>query len=179
MMPSLPSLSKAYSVLQHDEKQKETSAPIPSFSNDSVSFTAATGPISNHKGYNQRVQFESKKLPGPSRNVVCKYCKKPGHTIDKCYRLHGFPPDFKFTKSRRSAACVQSESSGTSSSFLNPSPSEVAAHGFTKKQYQHFMTLFQNVNIATPTSHLDNIAADSTGFANFAGPFSEEASGNW
>ncbi|XP_070005640.1 uncharacterized protein LOC142163075 [Nicotiana tabacum] len=31
MISSLPSLSKAYSMLQHDEKQKETSAPIPVF----------------------------------------------------------------------------------------------------------------------------------------------------
>ena len=26
----------------------------------------------------------------------CTYCGKTGHTMDKCYRLHGFPPRFKF-----------------------------------------------------------------------------------
>jgi hypothetical protein len=30
---------------------------------------------------------------------VCFHCGVSGHTVDKCYRLHGFPPGFKFTKS--------------------------------------------------------------------------------
>ncbi|XP_070049994.1 uncharacterized protein [Nicotiana tomentosiformis] len=51
MMPSLPSLSKAYFMLQHDEKQKETSAPLPSFSNDSASFNVSTGHMNNHKAF--------------------------------------------------------------------------------------------------------------------------------
>ncbi|XP_070020552.1 uncharacterized protein LOC142180971 [Nicotiana tabacum] len=37
MISPLPSVSKAYSMLQHDERQRETS-PAPSFSSDSVSF---------------------------------------------------------------------------------------------------------------------------------------------
>ncbi|XP_049391491.1 uncharacterized protein LOC125855870 [Solanum stenotomum] len=32
---------------------------------------------------------------------TCAYCKKPGHSIDKCYMIHGFSLDFKFTKERR------------------------------------------------------------------------------
>ena len=37
---------------------------------------------------------------GPSgkgkKKPVCTHCGKSGHTADKCYRLHGFPPGFKF-----------------------------------------------------------------------------------
>jgi len=29
---------------------------------------------------------------------ICSHCNIPGHTVDKCYRLHGYPPGFKFTK---------------------------------------------------------------------------------
>ncbi|XP_075076501.1 uncharacterized protein LOC142163146 [Nicotiana tabacum] len=36
--------------------------------------------------------FNSKKATG-----ICAYCKKPCHTIDQCYRIYGFPTDFKFT----------------------------------------------------------------------------------
>ena len=28
--------------------------------------------------------------------LVCTHCGKTGHTVDKCYKLHGFPPRFKF-----------------------------------------------------------------------------------
>lgn len=36
--------------------------------------------------------------------MFCKYCKKFGHVIDKCYKFHDFPFNFKFTKGRRIAA---------------------------------------------------------------------------
>ena len=27
---------------------------------------------------------------------LCTHCGKLGHTVDKCYKLHGFPPGYKF-----------------------------------------------------------------------------------
>ena len=27
---------------------------------------------------------------------ICSHCGKTGHTIDACYKKHGFPPHFKF-----------------------------------------------------------------------------------
>lgn len=33
--------------------------------------------------------------------MVCNYCKKTGHTIDQCYKIHGFPSDLKITKSKK------------------------------------------------------------------------------
>ena len=27
---------------------------------------------------------------------ICSHCGKTGHTIDTCYKKHGFPPHFKF-----------------------------------------------------------------------------------
>ncbi|XP_070007569.1 uncharacterized protein LOC142165388 [Nicotiana tabacum] len=86
IMPTLPSLSKAYSMLQYDEKQKETSALIPSFQ--------MSLPLS---------------MLIAMLFITTLYCKTTSHIIEKCYKLHGFPPDFKFTKSKRSVACVQSE----------------------------------------------------------------------
>lgn len=50
--------------------------------------------------------------PSPSANIkntkqafrkpkpVCSHCGVTGHTIEKCYRIHGFPPGFKFTKDK-------------------------------------------------------------------------------
>lgn len=42
MLPTLPSLSSSYSILQHVEKQNEASAPVPDFSNNSASFNVYT-----------------------------------------------------------------------------------------------------------------------------------------
>jgi hypothetical protein len=29
---------------------------------------------------------------------VCSHCGIAGHTIEKCYRIHGFPLGYRFTK---------------------------------------------------------------------------------
>ena len=36
---------------------------------------------------------------GSKRSITCNFMK-PGHTANKCYRLIGFPKDFKFTKGK-------------------------------------------------------------------------------
>ncbi|OIT21263.1 hypothetical protein A4A49_55474, partial [Nicotiana attenuata] len=68
MISPVPSVSKAYSMLQHDERRRETS-PALSFSSDSVSFSASSTPSAypqypaGQRSFNQKVQFEPKK-PG-------------------------------------------------------------------------------------------------------------------
>ncbi|XP_070041604.1 uncharacterized protein [Nicotiana tomentosiformis] len=76
LMIPLPSISKAYFLLQQNESQKD-------------------------------------------------YCKKPRHTVDKCYRLHDFPTEFKFTKNKRVVACAQVEepTAGILAGPRNPSDS--------------------------------------------------------
>ncbi|XP_009760141.1 uncharacterized protein LOC107809725 [Nicotiana tabacum] len=135
MMSPLPTISGAYSMLQHDEKQRESSH-IPCFSNESVSFSASSTPSDNQKSFNQRVQFELRN-PGQGVGVSCKYCKKSGHTIEKCYKLHGFSPDFKFTRSKRSAPCVYANTSSIESSVQAPlsQPGTSSTHGLSQKQY--------------------------------------------
>ncbi|XP_047250075.1 uncharacterized protein LOC124885866 [Capsicum annuum] len=79
--------------------------------------------------------------------MTCKYCKKSGHTIDTCYRLHGFPVDFKFIKNKRQAASyVQMVHSSGSNPSSNASTSTISltqdfSYGFTKEHkndYSHF-----------------------------------------
>lgn len=186
MMRPLPPISRAYSLLQQDESQKETHSTPPCFSNGSASFFApsSSSSVSNSgRSYNQKVNFD------PKRNInslFCRYCKRPGHSVEKFYKLHGFPPDFKFTKNKRSASCVQAEaqlssgvqlSSGSPSTSLNPS-SEPTPHGFSKDQYEHLMTMFQLAQISSG-SPSDASLPDNTTYAHFAGPFTEEASGYW
>nr|XP_016500883.1 PREDICTED: uncharacterized protein LOC107819297 [Nicotiana tabacum] len=171
LMSPLPSISKAYSLLQHDESQKENQPPALGFSGDSASFSTTTTNSThvnqmnsphNTRPYNQRINFDPKRN---SPSVSCKYCKKPGHTIDKCYRLHGFPADFKFTKNKRFASCVQVEEPADD---IGPSikSSDSTAYGFSKEQYQHLMSLFQQTHIS-PGIH-SSPSDENIGYAKFA-----------
>ncbi|XP_019258757.1 PREDICTED: uncharacterized protein LOC109236973 [Nicotiana attenuata] len=174
MMSPYPSISKAYSMLQHDEHQKESTNHIPNFSNDLASFSASAGQSFNNRSFSQRVQFDSKKQP--SSSVFCKYCKKQGHTIDKCYKLHGFPPEFKFTKNRKgSASCVQNSTFTPDYADQSSAP-----HGFTKEQYHHLLSLLHKTHV-TPPQHTPGYSApeftpdaslgENAAFASFAGVF--------
>nr|XP_033512074.1 uncharacterized protein LOC117276801 [Nicotiana tomentosiformis] len=106
LMNPLPPISKAYSLLQQDESQREAHSATLNFSGDATSFLVSPGTPTTNRNFSQKVNFEARKT---TPNVSCKYCKKPGHTVDKCYRLHGFPTDFKFTKNKKYASCVQTE----------------------------------------------------------------------
>ncbi|KAL8139634.1 hypothetical protein V2J09_005655 [Rumex salicifolius] len=50
-------------------------------------------------------EFSSKDV-NDKKKLVCDDCKKIVHLIDKCYRLHGIPTDFKFTKNKKVVATV-------------------------------------------------------------------------
>lgn len=158
MMSPLSSLSKAYSMVQNDEKQKEQSHITPTFSNDSMSFHVSSGPqgvsrysdgskvfpqkiqgdsqgssFSNSHGgnrpYPQRINFESKTS---NNTLFCKYCKKTGHLIGKCHRLHGYPADFQFTKIKKSVACVQTNL--PLPEHVNSESNSPQSNGFIKDQ---------------------------------------------
>ncbi|XP_070041596.1 uncharacterized protein [Nicotiana tomentosiformis] len=149
----------------------ETSAPISSFLNESASVNASSSPVQPPAGsFTQRFQFEQKRGSGSSSQLSCKYCKKTGHTIEKCYKLHGFFPDFKFTKGKRSDACVQFEGPFHHQAHTDGQYSETTGHGFSKDQYDHLMTLFQQLN-HPPTIHPETPGSENIGFAHFAGVF--------
>nr|XP_016483773.1 PREDICTED: uncharacterized protein LOC107804403 [Nicotiana tabacum] len=87
-----------------------------------------------------------------------------------------FSPDFKFTKGKKSASCVQGEvlySQPPSGSNQTPGNS-TSAHGFTKEQYQHLLTLFQQVQIS-PAATSSIQSDEDSAFGHFAGLFTAYA----
>lgn len=178
MKNPFPPISKAYSLLQQDESQKEAHSSAPSFYSDTSSFLVSPGSSNGNKTFSQKVNFESMRN---NTYVFCKYCKKPGHTMDKCYMFHKFLPDFKFTKSKKSASCVQTKTPFASSTPACAAPvtqdSEPSTHAFTKEQYQHLLTLFHQAHLSHGSAHEGFNVANSA-FAHFTGMFSSYAVGS-
>ncbi|XP_070050207.1 uncharacterized protein [Nicotiana tomentosiformis] len=153
--------------LQHDEKQREK-ASSPGFSVKSVSFSAFSAPNNGQRSFYQRIQFETKRL---NQSISCKYCKKPGHTIKKCCKLHGFPPDFKFNKNKISASCVHVDDSSSGLSSASPQGSttpDIYSHSFTQEQYQHLLSLLQQSYIYLGANNNNLSSGENTTYANFA-----------
>ncbi|XP_070050804.1 uncharacterized protein [Nicotiana tomentosiformis] len=132
MVILVPSIGKAYSLLIRDEKQREIKSDAPIFSSDSASFLA-----------------NSQSAPAPPQyNNPRNYTQRTGHTVHKCYKLHGFPPNFKFTKNRpphesKVVVCAQLETSSEISMGPDTQNVDVSPHGFSKEQYAHLLYIFQ------------------------------------
>ncbi|KAG7599299.1 Reverse transcriptase RNA-dependent DNA polymerase [Arabidopsis suecica] len=65
MLKPIPTIEEAFNIVTQDEHQKNVKPPTP---------------------YN---------TVKPAQKPVCTHCGKVGHTIQKCYKLHGYPPGMK------------------------------------------------------------------------------------
>ena len=85
LMDPIPSLSKVFSLLLRDEKQRKVGAS-KKIQVDTAVVLAALGNRNNANNFNKN------KLGRPQ----CTHCGAMGHVVDKCYKLHGYPLDYKF-----------------------------------------------------------------------------------
>lgn len=88
MMYPIPSINKAYSLLVDQESQRSSA----NFSQTvQVSETMeSTSLYSNRTSVNSGGNFKQRR-----NQVQCEYCHYKGHTKENCYKLIGYPADFK------------------------------------------------------------------------------------
>ena len=103
LMDPLPPINKAFSLISQEENQRKIGNSL-SFDglNSSVfvvkkssgkkpDFTGSSTPISRgNTGYSNNGNKGFKK-----DRPFCTHCNSLGHTIDRCYKLYGYPPGYK------------------------------------------------------------------------------------
>ncbi|KAE8721524.1 hypothetical protein F3Y22_tig00015825pilonHSYRG00003 [Hibiscus syriacus] len=76
---------------------------------------------------------------------TCDYCNIKGHSRDRCYRLIGFPPDFKFNKNKVPPAATMVNSmhaaDNDTANGLVVSSTVSAVPSFTSEQYHQILKL--------------------------------------
>ncbi|XP_070015793.1 uncharacterized protein [Nicotiana sylvestris] len=88
MRSPLPTVNQAYSMIISDESQKAVAATSrilganPTGNYDVAMYTRNMGNQRYKKNY----------------NVQCDFCKLKGHSKENCFKIIGYPPDFKFKK---------------------------------------------------------------------------------
>ncbi|OIT36445.1 hypothetical protein A4A49_63674, partial [Nicotiana attenuata] len=141
----LPSIGHAYSLVIQDEKQREIHA-TPAYPGETASFIAAnqgTGGRRINDYKTQKTGFDARK-----NTSICSYCKKPGHTIDKCYRIHGFPTDFKFTKQRKNQGIPQANNAFTMEEEGGKGAENVSEiNALTQENVTQLLQLLQQVKL--------------------------------
>lgn len=168
MISPLPSVNLAYSLLIQDEKQKEI-YHNPQSPADLSSYSAVQQPILGTKS--QSYEYKGKK-----NNLVCPHCKKPGHSIDKCYRIIGFPADFQFTKSPKFKVGIKSNAVLGTPNAQHTMFAEVDGNPFSPQQLNYLLQMLKHADLGDPEKLMSQVAAN---MVQCAGPFSEDPSGSW
>jgi hypothetical protein len=88
MTDPLPPITKAFALVVQEERQRNINIPSLTPAADSVAlFTCGEVTRNNYAGKNQSYKKD---------RPLCSHCGITGHTVDKCYKLHRYPPGYKF-----------------------------------------------------------------------------------
>ncbi|XP_060181475.1 uncharacterized protein LOC132611085 [Lycium barbarum] len=180
MMSPLPNVNHAYSLLIQDEKQREAYVN-PNFPGDTSSFLATHQNFSGQRYNNTDFRARKNNNNNYNSNLFCTNCKKSGHSIAKCYRIIGYPPDFKFTKGSKSQPNNKGNSMGnavTTVGYSGYTTNGKQANGsVAQENYGHLEEEFQNAQIGDVPFAGSEVSANMVHC--FAGPFNEDPSGYW
>lgn len=123
-----------------------------------------------NQGQNHNLRGGARLGTQDRRQLYCDHCKMTGHTIQKCYKIHGYPPGHKFYKGRKVlAAAAQTDSVGFGISSAQDKVTQVptrdlsqaAAPSLTNAQYNQLMLLLNQQNVNQDRSNSEDMNAAS------------------
>ncbi|XP_074341726.1 uncharacterized protein LOC141679134 [Apium graveolens] len=179
-MQPLPSIAQTYRLFAQEERHKEISAA--STASDSMAFYADRKKFNPSYQINRNVASNTGSNANWKKNgdqgftrkpaYFCNHCKIPGHSMERCFKLNGYPPGFQDRQNRKFAAMTlqtprQDYSENSATEEMNRNSETV-----TKEQYNHLLNLINQKNNNT-TGPSDS---DDGKHALLAGPFLEKAS---
>uniref|UniRef100_A0A1S3X8U1 Retrotransposon Copia-like N-terminal domain-containing protein n=3 Tax=Nicotiana TaxID=4085 RepID=A0A1S3X8U1_TOBAC len=85
MMNPIPSVNKAYSMVVSEESHRNMGK-----STQTLDMGDSTALFTNKGGRNTGNTYKPRR-----NNLFCDYCNYKGHTRETCYKLHGYPNNFK------------------------------------------------------------------------------------
>ncbi|XP_030974852.1 uncharacterized protein LOC115994750 [Quercus lobata] len=122
LMDPIPSMGKVFSLLIQDEKQRKVGKK-----NSIESSALAVKANGSSKSFNK----------AKSGKPQCTHCGVSGHVVDKCYKLYGYPPGYKF-KNKGSQATSFANNFVVADASLNESVN------LTHLEYQQLLSLLNS-----------------------------------
>ena len=91
LMDPMPPINKVFSSIRQEERQRSIGSMNGSLNNPFVESTAL---LCKTKGP-KVAAIASKQLYQKKERPQCTHCGLFGYIVDKCYKIHGFPPGYK------------------------------------------------------------------------------------
>lgn len=125
LMEPLPNVRTAFSIISREESFQKN------------------GSLSQSSEKTQPTAFNSRfnKVKSQNQNFQCKHCGLKGHTIERCYKLIGYPKDFKQKNNNSSTSQTnfgKTYSNNNANACVTESSSSITSLGGSSDQ--HFLT---------------------------------------
>uniref|UniRef100_A0A803Q8C7 Uncharacterized protein n=1 Tax=Cannabis sativa TaxID=3483 RepID=A0A803Q8C7_CANSA len=99
LMDPLPKVNRVLHLVTEEENQKRNSSAIPN-PNANMAFA-----FHGNKGGTNKPDQQGTKTNQPKRNKpFFTHCNILGHTIERYFKIHGYPPDFNKNKPKKVVA---------------------------------------------------------------------------
>ncbi|XP_019462961.1 PREDICTED: uncharacterized protein LOC109361887 [Lupinus angustifolius] len=183
VMEPLPSMSKVLSLVTQQETQLYgldiDAKAMAVTGNWKKGGTPGRGSIQGRRPPNS--PGRGSWIKGASPGKYCSHCKKTGHTIEVCYRLHGFPANFQFTKNEQvnSITTNSSKEEGQQQQTGSKNDQDGTIFGLTQQQYQGLVNMLQQNNSIVPKHEDHNVGHVSNVMSIVLGYYKTEESGNF
>ncbi|KAG5596981.1 hypothetical protein H5410_038213 [Solanum commersonii] len=108
-----------------------------------------------------------KNVNRPNGGKFCTHCKLTNHYVGNCYRLIGFPPNFKFTKSQKqnpnnnTGPSVPRNNNNMQASGFSVMEGTGAGNMFPHGAYSDLYKLLQEVKLGQQSEHNSNAIASA------------------
>ncbi|OIS98959.1 hypothetical protein A4A49_61011, partial [Nicotiana attenuata] len=141
LMPSLPSIDKAYAMVVQEESRK--------------SFAGGTY---GQGGLNDPTAlFTAQSTSKPRRNYMCN---KTWHLKENCYKIIGYPSDFKQKKKKANVVMMDGSArqgviASPNTSMYQSSSNVEPAQVFTKEQYNQLLQLLNKGSTAGTSANME------------------------
>ncbi|XP_061351894.1 uncharacterized protein LOC133296862 [Gastrolobium bilobum] len=169
LMEPLPQLSRIFSLVLQEEKQRQITCPLPVLPDSPLLNSASAVASSPIPGSAPMAAISS--APFRRSRPQCTYCHNSGHTREKCFKLHGFPPGYKPKFVRPNPLTPSAHAIFNSP---NPTIAELPNPTLTPSQYNHLLSLLPPTvpSSSSPSFTPLPLATEaSPSVASFSGPF--------
>lgn len=171
LMDPIPSVNRIFSLVIQEERHRDIH--MVQQNDNIVAFNVRSNNNNFNTANNNSNQFQGNKTQGHNRypgnnsksyrkdSPFCTHCNRSGHTQEKCYRLHGFPPGYR-NNYKVNAATLDTNPESTSIETNSESKDYEAVTGLTNEQCQQLIAMLSTkLASANATTHSVNVVNHS------------------
>ncbi|XP_075515853.1 uncharacterized protein LOC142550661 [Primulina tabacum] len=133
LMNPLPDTRKVHALILQHERQNENAA-----NRDTTGYNANFAQQKMQIQGRQLKETESYRSTAGDKRLKCSHCELDGHTVDRCFYIHEFPPGHRYHGKNVKPKGKKN--------MKPPSISNVEAKQFTAKEYDQIMMLLRKEN---------------------------------